>query len=63
MEFFLYLLFVGACYRCLVYFKRTYLSTGFDWFSGPIFILIYLVFCALFYLAIFTPYYLIKDAL
>ena len=24
MEFFLYFLFVGACYRCLVYFKRTY---------------------------------------
>ena len=61
MYILLFLLFFAACIRLLIHFVRKFQKEGFDWFSGSLYVIIYFIFCALFYLAIFTPYYLIVD--
>lgn len=58
MYVFLFLLFLVACGRLLIYFVRKFQKEGFDWFSGSLYVIIYLISCALFYLIVFTPYYL-----
>jgi len=57
----LLVIFVLACGRLLYYFIQKFKTEGTDLFSGILNILIYLIFCALIYLAVFTPYYLILD--
>ena len=63
MYVFLFLIFLVACRSLLVHFVNKFLIEGFDWFSGSLYVIIYLIFCGLFWLTIFTPYYLIRDAL
>ncbi len=57
----LMVIFILACVRLLYYFFQKVKTEGTDLFSGILNLLIYLIFCALIYLAVFTPYYLILD--
>ena len=61
MYIFLFIGFLAACFILLIYFLKKFDLNEFDWFSGTLYLLIYAIFCALIYLIIFTPSYLLTE--
>ena len=58
MKILLSILFALSCIVVLVRVLKEF-RTGFDWFSGSLYFIIWLVSCSLIYVAIFGSYYLV----
>lgn len=62
MKILLSILFALSCIVVLVRVLKEF-RTGFDWFSGSLYFIIWLVSCSLIYVAIFGSYYLVLGKL
>lgn len=62
MKILLSILFTLCCIVVLVRVLKEF-RTGFDWFSGSLYFIIWLVPCGLLYIAIFGSYYLVLGEL
>jgi|TARA_X000000950_G_scaffold250188_1_gene310641 hypothetical protein len=62
MKILLSILFALSCIVVLVRVLKEF-RTGFDWFSGSLYFIIWLVSCSLIYVAIFGSYYLVLGEL
>jgi hypothetical protein len=62
MKILLSILFALCCFVVLVRVLKEF-RTGFDWFSGSLYFIIWLVSCGLLYIAIFGSYYLVIGEL
>ena len=62
MKILLSILFALSCIVVLVRVLKEF-RTGFDWFSGSLYFIIWLVSCSLIYVAIFGCYYLVLGEL
>ena len=62
MKILLSILFALSCIVVLVRVLKEF-RTGFDWFSGSLYFIIWLVSCSLIYVAIFGSYYLFLGEL
>jgi len=62
MKILLSILFTLCCIVVLVRVLKEF-RTGFDWFSGSLYFIIWLVSCGLLYIAIFGSYYLVLGEL
>ncbi len=62
MKILLSILFALCCFVVLVRVLKEF-RTGFDWFSGSLYFIIWLVSCGLLYIVIFGSYYLVIGEL
>lgn len=62
MKILLSILFALSCIVVLVRVLKEF-RTGFNWFSGSLYFIIWLVSCSLIYVAIFGSYYLVLGKL
>lgn len=62
MKILLSILFALSCIVVLVRVLKEF-RTGFNWFSGSLYFIIWLVSCSLIYVAIFGSYYLVLGEL
>ena len=62
MIFFLSLLFIIGCFVVGALILKEF-KDGFDWFSGALFFIVFMMSCGLLYVMIFGAYYIVLDFL